>query len=33
MNRRLIYAGMTRATEELTISASLPHWYLADLER
>jgi hypothetical protein len=33
LNRRLIYVGMTRATEELAISASGKHRYLADLER
>lgn len=33
INRRLIYVGMTRATEELAISASGSHRYLADLER
>jgi len=33
LNRRLIYVGMTRATEELAISASGRHRYLADMER
>jgi superfamily I DNA/RNA helicase len=33
LNRRLIYVGMTRATEELAISTSGRHRYLVDMER
>ena len=33
VSRSLIYVGMTRATHELTLSASGKHPYLADLER
>lgn len=33
VSRSLIYVGMTRATHELTMSASGKHPYLADLER
>ena len=33
VNRRLIYVGMTRATEELAISRSGHHQYMVDMER
>lgn len=33
VNRRLIYVGMTRATEELAISKSGRHRYMVDMER
>lgn len=33
VNRRLIYVGMTRATEELAISQSGHHRYMVDMER
>lgn len=33
VNRRLIYVGMTRATEELAISRSGHHRYMVDMER
>lgn len=33
VNRRLIYVGMTRATEELAISRSGEHRYMVDMER
>ncbi len=33
VNRRLIYVGMTRATEELAISRSGRHRYVVDMER
>jgi superfamily I DNA/RNA helicase len=32
LNRRLIYVGMTRATNELVLTASGNHPYIADLE-
>ena len=32
LNRRLLYVGMTRATEELVLSVSGNHPYIADLE-
>jgi superfamily I DNA/RNA helicase len=32
LNRRLIYVGMTRATQELVLTASGDHPYIADLE-
>ena len=33
VNRRLVYVGMTRATEELAISRSGQHQYMVDMER
>jgi superfamily I DNA/RNA helicase len=33
VNRRLIYVGMTRSTEELVISRSGEHRYMVDMER
>lgn len=32
LNRRLVYVGMTRATDELILTASGHHPYIADLE-